>query len=74
MTQADTLKADYLVMGTGATAMAFVDTLLSESPSAPNRLRPASKGRFKRFWRCVEPLFSRYLAVFGVQSGRKKGA
>ena len=28
------LQADYLVMGAGATAMAFVDTLLSESPNA----------------------------------------
>ncbi len=30
----DTLQADYLVIGAGATAMAFVDTLLSESADA----------------------------------------
>jgi hypothetical protein len=34
MNDSDTLQADYLVMGAGATAMAFVDTLLSESPEA----------------------------------------
>jgi hypothetical protein len=34
MTQSDTLQADYLVVGTGATAMAFVDTLLTESADA----------------------------------------
>jgi cation diffusion facilitator CzcD-associated flavoprotein CzcO len=27
-------EADYLVIGTGATAMAFVDTLLDEQPEA----------------------------------------
>ena len=34
MNDGDTLQVDYLVIGTGATAMAFVDTLLSESPDA----------------------------------------
>lgn len=34
MSDSETLQADYLVIGTGATAMAFVDTLLSESPDA----------------------------------------
>ena len=33
----------------------------------------ASKGRFKRFGRCVPPLFRRWFAVFGVQSERKMG-
>ena len=28
------LEVDYLVIGTGATAMAFVDTLLDEQPEA----------------------------------------
>jgi hypothetical protein len=34
MTGASPLEADYLVVGAGATAMAFVDTLLDESPDA----------------------------------------
>jgi cation diffusion facilitator CzcD-associated flavoprotein CzcO len=34
MNDSNTLHADYLVMGAGATAMAFVDTLLAESPDA----------------------------------------
>ena len=34
MDNEDALQADYLVMGTGATAMAFVDTLLTENPDA----------------------------------------
>jgi len=34
MNNNDTLQADYLVIGAGATAMAFVDTLLSESADA----------------------------------------
>ena len=29
------IEADYLVIGAGATAMAFVDTLLSETPTPP---------------------------------------
>ena len=32
MGTAESLQADYLVNGTGATAMAFVDALLSENP------------------------------------------
>ena len=34
MNDSETLQADFLVTGAGATAMAFVDTLLSESPDA----------------------------------------
>jgi hypothetical protein len=34
MVNENALQADYLVIGAGATAMAFVDTLLSESPDA----------------------------------------
>jgi hypothetical protein len=34
MNPSESLQADYLVIGAGATAMSFVDTLLSESPDA----------------------------------------
>jgi hypothetical protein len=33
-----------------------------DAQGRPNRLRPASKGRFKRFGRCIPPLFCRCFA------------
>ncbi|MFZ4383216.1 MAG: hypothetical protein ACOYO0_14760, partial [Sandarakinorhabdus sp.] len=40
--------------------------------STPNRLRPASKGRFKRFGRCVPPRFCRVRGAVGEEKGRLK--
>jgi hypothetical protein len=41
---------------------------LSAGPSTPNRLQPASKGRFKCFGHCIPPMLCRFFAVFGVPS------
>jgi len=38
----------------------------------PNRLRPASKGRFKRFGRCVPTRFCRVRGAVGEEKGRLK--